>query len=249
MDHLINRKLLLLLAIALCQCVDPVYYNKKVVTADKPAVYFIPSRCFGKFYFLEISADEKFADEKCLSLEKWEFFDEDVDRAARNAFRKHDVVLDFLEKIDPALQIMIEEDSTKKLPMQYHSLKNICKEDFPAEIDNMKPGVLIMCTELEMIRMFPDMRIVAKYYVYKLPEGDLILANYLKKRYVMTGIAEGVLSETFESYSAGSKEWLKAMKERQYGLWEDEKEAYAEICNQLWDEIAVCIVKKCKLIR
>ncbi len=234
--------MVLIMVVITISCAGPLYFNKNAKLATgAETIYFVPSHYFGKLYYLEKSPGGKSSEYKCLSFEKWELFDEKINRITRNVFKKHGIILDFMETISPELQVMINEDSVKKIPEQYLSLKNIHKDKFESEMNNLNAGVVIIFSEFNLIRVFPVVAIEAKYYVYDIPNGNLILANYHKKTYYMKAMFMEAL------FGNDENEWLKAWRERVYGLWDDEQESYAAICDLFVTEIASFIVKKCML--
>lgn len=241
-DKVDRSRLLLLFAVSLIQCAGPIYYNKRTrVDAVEPTAYILPSSYAGRLYYLKEvkDSDEKSVRLDSVSFDEWESFNVDVHRIFRNLFRKQGIAVEVLQEVHPGLRALIADDGAKEYDSRYLSLREVYKDDSYRDAAGTNPGILVVFTKFRFTRTFPKLKVHAKYYVYGLPSGDLILVNALESAYTMAAVAERVISHI------GEEGGTDLIIDRLYGLWYDEKDAYVAVCSLFAERIIDEIARKC----
>ncbi len=234
--------LVALLAVIVIQCTGPIYYNKKTkVSTPEPAGYLLPSSYVGRFYFFieKKSEGEKYTTLDSVAFDEWESFNVCVHSVFKKLFAKYGITVEIMSTVHPGFKAMIAGDSTTEYATEYHSLKKVYGDDSSTELGAMKPGILVVFTKFYFVRALHLMNARARYYVYALPSGDLVLVDEFDKAYEMKAVANRLLS------SVGQGNRSSVIADRMRGLWYDEKDSYVEVCSLFAEEIINQITKRC----
>jgi hypothetical protein len=178
----------MLICLSVSQCAGPIYFNKELKKNIEPVVYLVPSSYFGSF---QVALDKSEDNWKTIPFDTWEQFDNDVNIAIRNSFTKRGFKTVLLkdEQIPELLKTLIESDTIKNNHLQYPTLKSVYGDDYDTLMKEIGPGLFLVFTEFQLTRVFPNMEAKARYYVYAIADGGLMLVNTFDKKYVMKGMA------------------------------------------------------------
>ena len=191
-------------------------------------------------FFKERKTDgEKHLVADSVAFDEWESFNVYVHGVFRKAFEKCGLAIEIVPTVHPGFEALIASDSTTKYASEYLSLNKVYGDDSGKDLVAMNPGIFIVFTKFYFVRVLQIMKAGARYYVYALPSGDLVLVDELNKAYNMRAVANRILS------SIGQGDRSSVIAERMCGLWYDEKDSYVEVCSMFAEEIINQITKRC----
>ncbi len=227
----------MLICLLVSQCTGPIYFNKELKKDIESMVYLVPSSYFGSFLVAMDKPDNTW---KKIPFSAWEQFDNDVNIAIRNSFTKRGVRSVVLndQQVGEGLKTLIANDTIKNNHQQYLTLQSVYGDDYDTLMKEIGPGLLLVFTEFQMTRVFPNIKVRVKYYIYSTPGGGLMMVNNKEKEYVMTGQAVKALDIKDPNFKEN-------LEKRLYGLWPEEKDSYKNICKLFCDKLIKAIAKQC----
>ncbi len=172
--------------------------------------------------------------ESKIRFTDWDSFDTTVDRIANNTFAKIATDIGFLQnqRMLDKTRDLVALDTTRSALKTALNLQDIFSDDFDTLKTTLEYEWLIAFTDLKVTRNWPNVNAVLKYRIYDLHSGNLILSNKLDKDYRM--------KITYEISSDVERDIMYyKIPGRYLGLHEDEKRAYEDVCQEIFN----CVIK------